>query len=147
MNGPTQPGHGNLRFGSAKQLLDDDEVATIADLWSRGYPVHAIARSTGITQCRLLARLDDQLLEVCPRRGRGFRGDAWKADADAEELDPSPAEIRLAAAVVRRGWGDDRWGDRHDDDRLGRTAFPSTIRRAMADFPRHDPAGDGGRTA
>jgi hypothetical protein len=145
-----QPGHANLRFGSSKQLLTDDEVATITDLWARGWPVHAISERTGVAQCRLLARLDDQLATACPRRGRGFHGDAWKADADAElELDPSPREIRLAAAVIRRSWPTERWGDvaPPDDARQGRTSQPATIRRAVADFTRHDPAGDGGHTA
>jgi len=73
----------------------------------------------------------------------------WKAEAAATvELDPSPREIRLAAAVIRRGWPTERWGDTAppDDERQGRTAQPATIRRAVADFSVHDPAGDGGRT-
>jgi len=146
-----QPNHGNLRFGSTRQFLTDSEVATIADLWNRGWPVHAVAKHVGVTQARLLARLDDQLVGVCPRRGRGrgSRG-SWRTDADAvtDELDPSPKEIRLAAAMIRRGWPTERWGDTAppDDERQGRTAQPATIRRAVADFSVHDPAGDGGRT-
>jgi hypothetical protein len=63
-------------------------------------------------------RLRDQLKDLRVGRGRRERARVY--------VDPTPEEIRLRAAMVRRTWTPDRWGIREPDpmDGDGRYAPP-----------------------
>lgn len=65
------------------------------------------AAEIGITRQLLDTRLRDQLADVRVGRGRRERRRAM--------TDPTPEEIRLRAALVRRSWTPDRWGVREPD--------------------------------
>jgi hypothetical protein len=71
------------------------------------------AAAAGITRSLLEARLLDQLKDL--RVGQGRRG-----RKRGPSVDPTPAEIRQRAALLRRSWTPDRWGirepDPHDTD-------------------------------
>lgn len=82
-------------------LLAPDEERGIRAAWAAGARRDEICRAFGISRDRLVARLGDQLRDL-PRRGRGTGG-AHRGH------DPSPAEIELATATLRRGWSEDRW--------------------------------------
>ena len=60
------------------------------------------ARLVGITRSRLDTRLRDQLRDC--RVGQGRRERHRQPQAD-----PTPAEILLRAAAIRRAWPDHRW--------------------------------------
>jgi hypothetical protein len=76
------------------------------------------ARAAGISRSMLEQRLRDQLKDLRVGRGRRERGRVY--------VDPTPEEIRLRAAMVRRTWTPDRWGIREPDpnDGDGRYAPP-----------------------
>ena len=76
------------------------------------------AASIGITRSMLDTRLRDQLKDLRVGRGRRERPRA--------SIDPTPEEIRLRSALVRRTWTPDRWGIREPDmpDGDGRYAPP-----------------------
>lgn len=76
------------------------------------------ARAAGISRSMLEQRLRDQLKDLRVGRGRRERTRAY--------VDPTPEEIRLRAAMVRRTWTPDRWGIREPDpsDGDGRYSSP-----------------------
>lgn len=76
----------------------------IRDAIARGATQSDAAALAGITYARLRSRMIDQLADV--RVGRGTGGGRRPSRGG----DPTPAEIALAAAMLRRRWTPDRWG-------------------------------------
>jgi hypothetical protein len=60
-----------------------------------------VAQAIGVTYRRLLTRFEDQLADVRVGRGRG--------GGPRRPADPSPEEIAVVAAGIRRNWPDERW--------------------------------------
>lgn len=66
------------------------------------------AAEIGVTRQMLDTRLRDQLADVRVGRGRRERRRPPAAD-------PTPEEIRVRCALLRRSWPADRWGIREPD--------------------------------
>jgi hypothetical protein len=91
--------------GNAKRLLTADQERTIREALAAGASHTEAAAAAGLTYRRLKTRLDDQLRDVRVGRGRG--GGRRRPDAGR---DPTPVEIAVACALLRRRWTPDRWG-------------------------------------
>ena len=81
--------------------LTDDQVRTIRGLWATGESQSAIAVAAGISMDTLKARLRDQITDL-PARDR-------RANSGRRGVDPSPAEIIHATALIRETWDESRW--------------------------------------
>jgi hypothetical protein len=91
-----------------KRLLSPEQELTIRDMLARGATHADAAAAVGITYRALKTRLADQLRDLRVGQGRG--GGARRRAAD-----PTPAEIAVAAAALRRRWTPDRWGLREPE--------------------------------
>jgi hypothetical protein len=96
------------RGGSPKRLLTAEQERTVRDMLAGGATHAAAAAAAGISYRRLKTRLDDQLRDLRVGQGRG--GGACRQDRD-----PTPEEIAVAAAGVRKRWTPDRWGIREPE--------------------------------
>ena len=114
-----QADHGNLRFGSDRQLLSRDQVETVRRLWeAEAHSLAEIAAEIDVGVWVLKARFEDQLQDLA-KRGQGWRP---RARPPESYRDPTPDEIRVRAAEVRRSWGPERYlpGYVPEDRRYGR---------------------------
>ena len=116
-----QVAHKNLRHGSDRKLLTEEQVDRAVALWP-SHTLAEVAEELGVGIDRLRARLNDQL-SCLERRGRGVRPPNKPASAYFESTrDPTPDEIRVRSAEVRRAWGPERFLPGHipEDRRYGR---------------------------
>lgn len=90
------------RGWTEKQLLSPDQEREARRMLAAGAGHRDVASAIGVTYRRLLTRFDDQLADAKVGRGRG--------GGPRRQADPSPEEIAVVAAGLRRAWGDDRWG-------------------------------------
>jgi hypothetical protein len=98
-----------------RKLLTPEQLARARELWLAGGSRDEVARGIGVTIDTLRARMADQLADL-PRRGRG-------GNRRAPTPDPTPAEIRLACAELRRQWPIERYlPPALDAEKLGRAA-------------------------
>lgn len=116
-----QADHGNLRYGSDPQLLTHEQVETVRRLWeAEAHSLADIAAEIDVGVWVLKSRLGDQLRDL-EKRGRGWR----PRDRPPETYrDPTPAEIRVRSAEIRRSWPAERFlpGFIPEDRRFGRIA-------------------------
>jgi hypothetical protein len=103
-----------------KRFLSHDQEQIVRDALARGATHAEAAEAAGVSYRRLKTRLYDQLLDL--RVGQGRR----EAPRSCRR-DPTPEEIAVAAAGVRKKWTPDRWGLHSpdtitDDTRHGREA-------------------------
>lgn len=111
----------NLRRGSDRRLLTEEQAAQARELW----PTHTaaeVAQAIGVGVDLLRARLADQLSDL-ERRGRGGRPPNRNGPGLFEPMvDPTPDEIRIRAAEVRKSWGPERFLPDYvpEDRRYGR---------------------------
>jgi hypothetical protein len=96
---------------SRKRLLTDEQIEVVRRAWTDGLPRDAVAAAAGITVDTLNARRGDQLADL-PSRGRGYGGGRSTSGPD-----PTPDEIRVMCAALRRGWSLERWGLSNSLDR------------------------------
>jgi len=82
-------------------MLSPEQERIVRESWAAGLRRDEVCRLAGVSRDRLMARLRDQLSDL-PRRGRGNGG-------NHRGVDPSPAEIALATAAIRRSWPVERW--------------------------------------
>jgi hypothetical protein len=94
-----------------KQLLSQEQVATVERLWSSGEPVTVICEAVGITRDTLIERRrpGEQLAHL----GRRVRGVGPK---NIGAPDPTPEEIRDRTAAIRATWS--------ETERLNRISAP-----------------------
>lgn len=90
------------RGWTEKQLLSPEQEQTARRMLADGAGHRDVAQAIGVTYRRLLTRFEDQLADVRVGRGRG--------GGPRRQADPTPEEIAVVAAGLRRAWGDDRWG-------------------------------------
>lgn len=95
--------------GSQKRLLTPEQEATVRRMLAGGASVTEAAAAAGITVRRLRTRQADQLADLRVGRGRGGGPRRWR--------DPTPEEIAVRCAEIRRGWPPERWG-LHEPDSL-----------------------------
>lgn len=98
------------RLGGKTRLLTAIEEKTVRAALAAGCTRDEAARLANISRSLLDTRLraGEQLADVRVGQGRRER-------RRPRGVDPTPAEIALRAALIRRGWGDDRWGLRSPD--------------------------------
>jgi hypothetical protein len=87
--------------GRERSLLTGAQVNEIRRRWAAGETVAEITAATGLSVCRLKARLRDQLADL-PQRDRRFGSGRRPAP-------PTEQEIHERAAMLRRSWPPDRW--------------------------------------
>lgn len=80
-----------------KQLLSQEQIATVERLWAAGEPLDRVCHGAGITRDVLISRRRDQLAHLS-KRPRGVNSQATR------EPDPDPATIAERAAAIRRTW-------------------------------------------
>ena len=95
--------------GSARWLTPEQEQRLRAALLA-GMTRDQAAAAVGLTRQFVDTRLRDQLRDV--RVGRGRREKRREPT-----VDPTPEQIRIRAAMLRRSWSEDRWGIRPPDAR------------------------------
>lgn len=96
------------RRPSGPRFLTADQERIVRDALAKGATHAEAAEAAGVTYRRLKTRLYDQLLDV--RVGQGRR----EAPRSCQR-DPTPEEIAVAAAGIRKKWTPDRWGLHHPD--------------------------------
>jgi hypothetical protein len=84
-----------------KQLLSPEQEQTARRMLAAGAGHRDVAQAIGVTYRRLLTRFEDQLADVRVGRGRG--------GGPRRQADPTPEEIAVVAAGLRRAWSDERW--------------------------------------
>ncbi len=90
------------RGWTEKQLLSPEQEQTARRMLAAGAGHRDVAQAIGVTYRRLLTRFEDQLADVRVGRGRG--------GGPRRQADPTPEEIAVVAAGLRRAWSDHRWG-------------------------------------
>jgi hypothetical protein len=95
--------------------LTDEQCERARLLWAGGQAAHEVAAAIGVTFDTFRARMADQLADLPPRSRAmtsGRRGE-----------DPSPDQIRVRTAMLRRSWPDERFFSVEcTAERLGRLA-------------------------
>lgn len=85
------------------EWLTPQQEQTIRQALSAGATRDEAAAAAGITRSRIDTRMRDQLADLRVGRGRRERhrqkGGAF----------PTPEEIRMATAMIRAGWSEERW--------------------------------------
>lgn len=104
MPGDDPPGRGGSRLLS----LTPDQERIVRESIAAGATWAEAAVAAGVPYRRLQSRKEDQLRDL--RTGQGKRGGRGKAVRD-----PTPAEIALSCAALRRRWSLDRWGFHEPD--------------------------------
>ena len=89
------------RGWTEKQLLSPEQEQTARRMLAAGAGHRDVAQAIGVTYRRLLTRFEDQLADVRVGRGRG--------GGPRRQADPTPEEIAVVAAGLRRAWSDERW--------------------------------------
>ena len=84
-----------------KQLLSPEQEQTARRMLAAGAGHRDVAQAIGISYRRLLTRFGDQLADAKVGRGRG--------GGPRRHADPTPEEISVGAAGLRRAWSDERW--------------------------------------
>ncbi len=92
----------DARGWTEKQLLSPEQEQTARRMLAAGARHRDVAQAIGVTYRRLLTRFGDQLADAKVGRGRG--------GGPRRHADPTPEEIAVEAAGLRRAWGDERWG-------------------------------------
>ena len=90
--------------GPTTQWLTPSQEAEARRLLAAGLTRDAVAAAIGIAPRRLSARMNDQLRDARPGRGRG-----GGRPRGGYGPDPTPDEIRERAAQVREHWPIERW--------------------------------------
>jgi hypothetical protein len=104
------------------RYLTPDQERIVRESWVAGMSRDEVARAAGITVDMLVIRLKDQLADL-PRRGRG-------GNRRAPTPDPTPAEIRARAAILRRSWPAERYlPDPREPDPLDAAMNPTSRRK------------------
>jgi hypothetical protein len=85
-----------------KQLLTPDQEREARRMLAAGAGHRDVAQAIGVTYRRLLTRFEDQLADAKVGRGRG--------GGPRRHADPTPEEIAVVTAGIRRNWSDERWG-------------------------------------
>lgn len=93
--------------GSDRRLLDPEQERAVRAALADGGSWSEAAAAAGISYSILRQRRHDQFGDVAIRRGAGRK---------ARHADPSPEEIALRAAEVRRRWTEAEWGLGGDPD-------------------------------
>jgi hypothetical protein len=81
--------------------LTSEQVVEARRLWAGGATADEIAAAVGISIDVFRARLRDQLANLQPRDRR--------ANSGRRGAEPSPTEIRVACAMLRENWPDERF--------------------------------------
>ena len=103
-----------------RRLLSPAQEQTIRRMLACGACHAEAAAAAGISYRRLKTRLDDQLRDLRVGQGKGGGPKRWR--------DPTPEEIAVAAAEIRRRWTPDRWGLREPDSATDATRHGREIR-------------------
>lgn len=93
-----------------RRLLSPEQEQTVRREIAAGATWAEAALAAGVAYRRIQERKRDQLRDL--RTGQGKRGGRGRAVRD-----PTPEEIAIATAALRRRWTPDRWGV-HEPDTL-----------------------------